>query len=136
MRHEHPHRHRIEKVTTPEAPSPVGPYSQGIKAGRLIFVSGQIPLDPRTGKMVEGDFKKRAERALLNALAIVEAAGGSLDSVVKVTVYLRDINRFPEFNEVYEKVMQGRRPTRAVVGVSGLPAGADIEVEMIAFLED
>jgi len=130
------HSHKIEKVSTPKAPQPVGPYSQGIKAGRLIFVSGQIPLDPETGRMVEGDFKARARRALENALAVVEAAGGRLENIVKVTVYLTDLERAGEFNHVYEEFMGNHRPARALVGVARLPAGADVEVEMMAFLED
>lgn len=132
----HHHTHKITPLTTDRAPAPVGPYSQGVKAGRLVFVSGQIPLDPSTGKMVEGSFEDRVERALLNALAVVEEAGASLENVVKVTVYLKNMSLFPRFNKVYESVFRGHRPARAVVGVSDLPGGADIEVEMIAFMED
>jgi len=121
-------------VYTPRAPKPIGPYSQGVIAGCFLFVSGQIPLDPETGSMVEGDFKARVRRVLENVKAIVEAAGGSLRDVVKVTVYLRDIRLFQEFNEVYSEYFREDPPARAVVEVSSLPRGSDVEVEAIAYL--
>ncbi|MCC6044769.1 MAG: RidA family protein [Desulfurococcaceae archaeon] len=121
-------------IYTPAAPKPIGPYSQGVIAGCFLFVSGQIPLDPTTGALVEGDFKARVRRVLDNVKAVVEAGGGSLRDVVKVTVYLRDIGLFQEFNEVYREYFQENPPARVVVGVSSLPRGADVEVEAIAYV--
>jgi len=121
-------------VYTPRAPRPIGPYSQGVIAGCFLFVAGQIPLDPETGSLVEGDFKARVRRVLENVKAVVEAAGGSLRDVVKVTVYLRDIRLFQEFNEVYSEYFRENPPARAVVEVSSLPRGSDVEVEAIAYL--
>ncbi|MCS7106846.1 MAG: RidA family protein [Acidilobaceae archaeon] len=124
----------MKPVYSPQAPKPIGPYSQGIVVGCFLFVSGQIPLDPATGGMVEGRFAEKARRALENVKAVVEAAGGSLDKVVKVTVYLKDIKLFGEFNEVYSEYFSKNPPARAVVEVSNLPRGADVEVEAIAYL--
>ena len=121
-------------IHTSKAPEPVGPYSQGILAGGWLFVSGQIPLDPETGEMVEGDFKEKARRALENLKAVVEAAGGSLGDVVKVTVYLADITRFQEFNEVYQEYFRESKPARVVIQAAALPKGAEVEVEAIAYL--
>ncbi len=122
-------------ISTDKAPEPVGPYSQGIQAGPFLFVAGQIPLDPETGELVEGDFEKKVRRVLDNIKAIVEAAGGSLDDVVKVTVYLKDINMYGEFNKIYSEYFSGSKPARVVVGVSNLPKGVDLEVEAIAYIE-
>ena len=121
-------------VYTPGAPRPIGPYSQGVIAGCFLFISGQIPLDPVTGDLVEGDFKVKVRRVLDNVKAVVEAGGGSLRDVVKVTVYLRDISLFQEFNEVYREYFQEDPPARAVVGVSSLPRGVDLEVEAVAYV--
>ncbi|MEB3786967.1 MAG: Rid family detoxifying hydrolase [Desulfurococcales archaeon] len=123
-----------EAVYTREAPEPVGPYSQAIVYSGLIFVSGQIPLDPETGKLVEGDFSEKARQAILNMIKIVEAAGGSVDTLLKVTVYLKDISKFTEFNKIYSEVI-GKRipPARVVVEVSNLPLGVDLEIEAIAY---
>ncbi|MCX8196346.1 MAG: Rid family detoxifying hydrolase [Acidilobaceae archaeon] len=124
----------MKYIYTPRAPKPIGPYSQGVLAGCFLFVSGQIPLDPQTGTMVEGSFRDKARRTLENLKAIVEAAGGSLEKVVKVTVYVKDIRLFSEFNEVYSEYFSGSLPARAVVEVSNLPRGAELEVEAIAYL--
>jgi len=124
---------RIEYVYTDGAPRPVGPYSQGVRAGCFLFVAGQIPLDPATGRLVEG-FEEAARRALENVKAIVEAAGGSLSDVVKVNVYLTDLGRFQEFNRVYSEFFKDSKPARAVVEVSRLPLDAPLEVEAIAYL--
>lgn len=119
----------------PEGISPIGPYSPGVVAsGRLLFVSGQIPLDPETGELVKGTFKEMARRAIENLLSVVEAAGGSVENVVKVTVYLRDIGKYGEFNEVYSEFFSGAKPARAVVEVSNLPKGVEVEIEAIAVL--
>jgi 2-iminobutanoate/2-iminopropanoate deaminase len=121
-------------IHTDRAPAPVGPYSQAILAGGWLFISGQIPIDPATGKMVEGSFEDKVRRVLENIKAIVEAAGGSLKDIVKVTVYLRDIGRFDEFNRIYSEYFKEEPPARVVVEVSNLPKGADLEVEAIAYL--
>ena len=123
-------------VHTDKAPAPVGPYSQAILAGGWLFISGQIPIDPSTGKMVEGSFEEKVRRVLENIRAIVEAAGGSLNNIVKVTVYLRDINRFAEFNKIYSEYFRENPPARVVVEVSNLPKNADLEIEAIAYLGD
>jgi 2-iminobutanoate/2-iminopropanoate deaminase len=123
---------RREAVYTDEAPKPVGPYSQAIVANGFIFVSGQIPLDPKTGELVRGDFREATLRALQNLKAIIEAAGATLDDVVKVTVYLKDISMFSAFNEVYSEFFKGNPPARVVVEVSNLPLNADVEIEAIA----
>jgi 2-iminobutanoate/2-iminopropanoate deaminase len=124
----------IEAIFTDQAPRPVGPYSQAIKAGDLLFISGQIPIDPKTGKLIEGPFETKVRRVLDNIKAIVEAAGGTLDNIVKVTVYIRDISLFQDFNKIYSEYFRGRPPARVVVEVSNLPLGAEIEVEAIAYL--
>lgn len=121
-------------VSTERAPKPVGPYSQGVVAGCLLFVSGQIPLDPSTGELVEGDLKARVERALENVKAVVEAAGATIEDVVKVTVFLRDIKLLQAFNEVYSEYFKAKAPARTLVEVSNLPRGADVEIEAIAYL--
>ncbi len=124
-----------EAIFTENAPRPVGPYSQAIRAGNFLFISGQIPIDPSTGKLIEGSFKDKVKRVLDNIKAIVEAAGGTLDDIVKVTVYIRDITRFSEFNEIYAEYFKGRPPARVVVEVSNLPLNAELEVEAIAYIE-
>ncbi|WFO74717.1 RidA family protein [Desulfurococcaceae archaeon MEX13E-LK6-19] len=122
-------------VYTDKAPKPIGPYSQGVLAGKWLFIAGQIPIDPSTGKIVEGSFRDKVKRVLENIKAIVEAAGGTLDDVVKVTVYLRDIKLFKEFNEVYKEYFKENPPARVVVEVSSLPMNADLEVEAIAYID-
>ncbi len=125
----------MKVVYTERAPRPVAPYSQGVIAGCFLFVSGQIPLDPSTGELVRGDFRRAARRALENLKAVVEAAGASLRDVVKVTVFLSDISRFQEFNEVYREFFGGGPyPARTAVQVAALPLGADVEVEAIAYV--
>jgi 2-iminobutanoate/2-iminopropanoate deaminase len=123
-----------EAIFTDKAPKPVGPYSQAVRAGNLLFISGQIPLDPKTGEVVRGDFKNAVERVMENIKAIVEAAGATMDDIVKVTVYIRDMSKFGEFNEVYSKYFRGPPPARVVVEVSRLPLDVDLEVEAIAVL--
>ncbi len=126
---------RREAVFTDKAPRPVGPYSQAIIAGGcFVFVSGQIPIDPETGKLVEGSFEDKARRVMENVRAIVEAAGGTMDDIVKVNVYLKDIGLFSRFNEIYSEYFKASPPARAVVEVSNLPLGVDIEVEAIAYI--
>jgi 2-iminobutanoate/2-iminopropanoate deaminase len=121
-------------VSTEKAPKPIGPYSQAICVNGWLYVSGQIPLDPVTGDIVRGDFKVQVERVLENIRAIVESTGGRLEDVVKVTVYLRDIGRFSEFNEVYSKYFPRDPPARSVIGVSSLPRGVELEIDAVAYV--
>ena len=122
-------------VITENAPKPIGPYSQGIVAeGRLLFVSGQIPINPETGELVVGPIEEQAEQAIKNLLAVVKAAGGSAENIVKVTVYLRNMDDYGRFNEVYLRYFSEAKPARAVVEVSNLPKGVAVEIEAIAVL--
>jgi len=121
-----------EVVATDKAPSAIGPYSQAVKLGTLVFTAGQIPLDPATGKLVEGDIKAQTERVLLNLTAVLEAAGSSLNRVVKTTCFLTDLGDFGEFNEVYAKHFGSHKPARSTIQAAKLPAGASVEVECIA----
>jgi 2-iminobutanoate/2-iminopropanoate deaminase len=119
-------------IQTDGAPKAIGPYSQAVATAELVFVSGQIALDPATGEMVRGGFADQAKRVLANLDAILQAAGCTRKSVVKVTVYLTDIARFAEFNEIYAAFFGEHRPARAVVGVAALPRGAQVELEGLA----
>lgn len=119
-------------VSTDRAPEAIGPYSQAVASGDLVFCSGQVPLDPVSGELIEGDVKTQTRRCLENLGAVLEAAGTSFDKVVKVTAYLVDMGDFPEFNEVYGEFFAADPPARATVGVAGLPKGARVEVECIA----
>ncbi len=121
-----------EALYTEKAPRPVGPYSQAIRAGDLLFVSGQIPIDPTTGALVSDDLEQQVRRVMDNIKAILEADGLSLDDVVKVTAYLTDPNRFQDFNRVYSEYFKGPYPARTTVFVTRLPAGAQVEIEVIA----
>jgi 2-iminobutanoate/2-iminopropanoate deaminase len=119
---------------TEEAPRPAGPYSQGLAAGGFLFVSGQTPLDPSTGEMVNGDVGAQTERALKNIAAILEAAGSGLERVVKTNVFLVDMNDFAAMNEAYGRFFKTQPPARTTVGVAALPLGARVEIEAVAAL--
>lgn len=121
-----------EVIATTRAPAAVGPYSQAIKANGFVFTAGQLGLDPATGKLVEGDVTDQARQALKNLQAILEAAGSSLEQVVKVTVFLKDINDFKRVNEVYAEFFQANPPARSAVQVAALPLGGLIEIEAVA----
>ncbi len=125
----------MKYITTDEAPKPVGPYSQGVIAGDYLFVSGQIPINPLTGELIREPFEKAAEQAIKNIISVVRAAGGDVENIVKVTVYINDISRFAEFNNVYSKFFTDHKPARAVVEVSSLPKGAPLEMEAIAYIK-
>jgi 2-iminobutanoate/2-iminopropanoate deaminase len=124
-----------EAVSSPSAPAAIGPYSQAIRAGNLLFVSGQIPLDPETGQMVEGDVAVQAHRVLRNLAAILEAGGASLDRVVRATVYLADMNDFAVVNEVYGTYFTSPAPARATIQAARLPKDARVEIDVIASLD-
>jgi len=122
----------MEFVRTDKAPKAVGPYSQAVVSGNFVFVSGQIPLDPETGKMVEGDIEEKTKRVLENVSAVLESVGLSLKNVVKVTVFITDLSNFEKVNKVYSKFFGDHKPARSFVEVSALPKGAEIEIEVIA----
>jgi 2-iminobutanoate/2-iminopropanoate deaminase len=124
----------LELIATGDAPKAIGPYSQAVAVGGLVFASGQIPLDPATGELVGPDFAAQAERALRNLQAVFAAAGCPPSRVVKVNVYLKDMSKFSQLNEIYASFFGDHRPARAVVEVAGLPRGAQIEVEAVAAL--
>jgi len=121
-----------EQITTAKAPAAIGPYSQAIRAGSLIFASGQIPLDPVTGEIVSGDIQEQTRRVLDNLRAVLEAAGSSLAQVVKTTVFLADLADFAQMNDVYASFFSTSVPARSTVQVAALPRGALVEIECIA----
>jgi 2-iminobutanoate/2-iminopropanoate deaminase len=121
-------------VTAPEAPAAIGPYSHAVRAGGLLFCSGQIPLDPATGELVGATAAEQARRCLLNLQAVCAAAGVSLASAVRVTVYMTDLARFAEVNEVYASFFAADPPARVTVEVSGLPRGALVEIDAVVAL--
>jgi 2-iminobutanoate/2-iminopropanoate deaminase len=123
----------VERVHSESAPAPVGPYSQAIAHAGLVFASGQIPLDPRTGKLVSGEIEAQTEQVIANLAAVLDAAGSSLARVVKTTVYVTDLALFARINAVYARHFTGRvPPARATVQVAALPLGAAIEIDAIA----
>ena len=117
---------------TEKAPAAIGPYSQGVVTGNLLFTAGQIALDPATGQIVQGDVAVQTERALRNLTAVLESAGASWAGVVKTTVYLMDMADFPRVNEVYGRMIGDARPARSTVQVSGLPRGVLVEIDAVA----
>ena len=124
-----------ESVRTAGAPAAIGPYSQAVRTGGFLFCSGQIPLDPSTGKMTDGGIEAQAERVLKNLDAVLTAGGATLRTVVKTTVYLVDLGDFPAMNAVYGNYFPENPPARATVQVAGLPAGARVEVDAVATVE-
>jgi 2-iminobutanoate/2-iminopropanoate deaminase len=121
-----------ESIFTPDAPAPIGPYSQAILSGNELFCSGQIPLDPATGNIVEGDIAVQAERALQNLGNVLHAAGFGFEDVVKTTVFLCDMADFGAVNDVYEKYFGTSKPARSTFAAAGLPKGARLEIDCIA----
>lgn len=120
-----------EAIHSDNAPAAIGTYSQAIRAGEFVFLSGQIPLDPATMELVGADFEARARRVFDNLTAVAAAAGGSLDQIVKLTVYLTDLDNFAAVNRVMEDYFAVPYPARAALGVASLPKGADIEADAI-----
>jgi len=123
-----------QTVRTNKAPSAIGPYSQGVQAGNLVFLSGQIPLVPATMEIIDGDFERRARQVFDNLRAVAEAAGGSMDQIVKLTIYLTDLGNFGTVNEIMTEYFSEPYPARAALGVAALPKNTDIEAEAILAL--
>ena len=123
-----------DAISTPEAPGAIGPYSQAIRAGDFVFISGQIPLDPATGALVDGGITEQTHRVLKNLDAILRAAGASFNSVVKTTVYLADMAEFVAMNTVYAEYVAVPPPARATVQVARLPRDVRVEIDVIAYL--
>ncbi len=119
-------------IHSADAPKAIGPYSQAIQAGNLVFLSGQIPLDPVSGQIVEGDIKAQTERVMENLSAVLKAAGIDFQHVVKSTIYLVDLNEFAQVNEIYGKRFHENPPARATVQVAALPRGSRVEIDLIA----
>jgi 2-iminobutanoate/2-iminopropanoate deaminase len=121
-------------VVTEAAPAAVGPYSQGMLCGNLLFISGQLPIDPASGELLEGTIEEKTRQVLENLRAIAEAAGGGLQDAVKTTVFLKDMNDFGAMNGVFAEYFPNTPPARAAVQVAALPKGADIEIEAIVLI--
>lgn len=127
---------RVREIRSAAAPAPVGPYSQAVRHGGLVYLSGQIPLDPASGKLVPGEIEAQTERVIANLRAVLEAANSSLARVLKTTVYLVDLSLFPRVNAVYAQHFRGQPcPARATVQVAALPLGAAIEIDAIAAVD-
>lgn len=122
--------------STENAPKAIGPYSQAVSHAQTIYTSGQIPLDPRTGKIVEGDFEAKVRRVIENLRAVLDEAGADLHDVVRTNVYLTDLADFPKLNAIYEEYMGTHRPARSTIGVASLPMGAPVEIDMIAIIPE
>ncbi len=120
-------------ILSQDAPAPIGPYSQAVQVGNWVFISGQIPLDPVTGKVVEGGIATQTRQVLQNLQAVLTAVGMNLDSIVKTTIYLTDLGEFSTVNEIYETYFHPPYPARATVQVSALPKGVRVEIEAIAY---
>ncbi len=120
-------------ITTEKAPAAIGPYSQAIRMGNMVFLSGQIPLHPVTGEMVKGDIKAQTRQVLENVKCILEAAGSSLDQVAKTTIFMKDLNDYAAVNAVYQEFFPNKPPARAAIQAARLPRDAGVEIETIAF---
>jgi 2-iminobutanoate/2-iminopropanoate deaminase len=121
-----------EIVESKEAPAAIGPYSQAVKVGELVFASGQIPLDPKTGELVHGGIEEQVRQAIENLKVVLEAAGASLETTVKTTLFIVRMEDFPKINQVYAELFHDAHPARSCVAVSALPKGAQVEVEAVA----
>ncbi len=126
---------RREVIATEKAPRAIGPYEQGIKFNGFLFTSGQIALDPATGKLIEGDVSAQTRRVLENLKAVLEAGGSSLDQAVKATVYLTDLSTFTMMNEVFAEYLGHIKPARSTIGVATLPLGASVEIDLVAIAD-
>jgi len=121
-------------IHTDRAPAAIGPYSQAIRAGDTVYLSGQIPLDPATGEVIDGDFAARVRRVFVNLSEVCEAAGGGLADIVKLNVFLTDLGRFAEVNRIMAEVFSEPFPARAAVQVAALPKGVDVEMDAVAVI--
>jgi reactive intermediate/imine deaminase len=126
----------MRSITTPEAPAAIGTYSQAIRAGDTVYLSGQIPLDPSTMQLVPGGFGEQVQRVFDNLRAVCRAAGGDFDRVVRLTIYLTDLANFPKVNEVMSGCFEEPYPARVTVGVSSLPRGSQVEIDAVMYLGD
>ena len=124
----------MKPISTPDAPAAIGTYSQAIRAGDTVYLSGQIPLDPKTMKIVDGDFEAQARRVFDNLKAVCKAAGGDFDRVVRVTIYLTDLANFAKVNEVMSQYFREPFPARAAIGVASLPRGSLVEIDAVMYL--
>ena len=124
----------MDYIATDSAPKAIGPYSQAVKEGHFFYTSGQIPLDPATGKLVEGDFGTMARRVFENLAAVLEASGGEFRHVVKTTVYLKSLSDFQELNAIYAEYFGDHKPARSTVGVAQLPLDSPVEIDLIAWI--
>ena len=122
-------------IETLDAPEAIGTYSQGIKSGNLVFTSGQIPLNPITGELINGDFKSEISQVLTNLNAVLKSGGSSLKKAIKLTVFLTDLSYFPQVNEVFKEFFPENPPARSAVQVSALPMNAKIEIEAVGSVE-
>ena len=120
-------------IKTDQAPAAIGPYSQAVRIGNMLYTAGQIALDPRSGEFLSGEIEQETERTLENISAILKADELSLNNVVKTTVYLTDLSHFARMNQIYDKYFSKNKPARACVQVAALPKGAKVEIEAIAF---
>ena len=128
--------HMKKIVSTNEAPAAIGPYSQAVRSGSFLFCSGQIPLDPKSGQIVPGDINAQTRRVLDNIAAVLRAEGLNFDSVIKTTIFLTDLGDFQTVNEIYGSYFKQNPPARSTVQVSGLPKGVNVEIEVIARVEE
>jgi 2-iminobutanoate/2-iminopropanoate deaminase len=123
---------KLNVITTEKAPAAIGPYSQAVQAGNLLFCSGQIPLDPVTGEVVQGDVSVQTEQVMKNIAAVLAAAGIGFEDVIKTTIFLADIADFAAVNEVYSRYFAKHKPARSTVAVRGLPRGVLVEIEVVS----
>ena len=124
----------MDYIATDDAPKAIGPYSQAVREGNLVFLSGQIPLDPAAGELVQGDFAAQTRRVFENLQAVLTAAGATFSNVTRATVYLTDLGNFATLNGIYAEYFGDHKPARSTVGVAALPKGATVEIDLIAVL--
>ena len=125
----------MDYIATNDAPHAIGPYSQAVRSGNLVFLSGQIALDPKSGNLIEGDFAAQARRVFENLRAVLRAAGVDFRHVTRATVYLTDLGNFQSLNSIYAEYFGDHKPARSTVGVAQLPRGAAVEIDLIALKE-
>jgi len=124
----------MDFIATNDAPHAIGPYSQAIRSGNLLFLSGKIPLDPKSGNLIDGDFAAQSRRVFDNLRAVLKAAGADFKDVTRATVYLTDLGNFQTLNSIYAEYFGNHKPARSTVGVAALPRGAQVEIDLIAMV--